>query len=392
MSKKQRRSRGKIQVSERGRHLEIRFMHRKIPYRMSFGLNIPSNRYVADRAAAQIQLDLATGDFDPTLSKYRPSISVGLEDEPLPASPETLSALELWDQFTAFQEASGIAVNTINTKLKPIRGNLVRFGRDITTPADASAFVDLLRSRQSPKTANANLKYCKTFGEWLVTNHFAESNLFAGIRPLKESQAKNPCRRPFKISEIQALLSTARTNPKFQGWHDFCAVLLFLGLRPSEAIGLRWKCVDLESRQILIAESLSRNPDGRSSGYARVQKTTKTGTERILPLVDPLVEILKNRQEQFPQHRLEDLVFLSPRGKVIDDHNFSQRHWKMLCEAAGVEYRVPYASRHTAISHILEKGGTPHQAAYIAGHKSPRMVMENYGHAINPPKMPDYEG
>lgn len=42
----------------------------------------------------------------------------------------------------------------------------------------------------------------------------------------------------------------------------------------------------------------------------------------------------------------------------------------------------------TVISHGIEQGLTPQQAASIAGHSSTRMVNEVYGHMITKPKLP----
>ncbi|HIK43620.1 MAG TPA: site-specific integrase, partial [Leptolyngbyaceae cyanobacterium M65_K2018_010] len=70
---------------------------------------------------------------------------------------------------------------------------------------------------------------------------------------------------------------------------------------------------------------------------------------------------------------------------------FRERVWKRTCERAGIEYRPPYTSRHTLLSHGIEyEGWSLPQAAQIAGHASTRMVAETYGHMINPPKLPEF--
>lgn len=91
-----------------------------------------------------------------------------------------------------------------------------------------------------------------------------------------------------------------------------------------------------------------------------------------------------------PQSQPQDLIFTSPTGKPIDDHTFSQRVWKRLCEVANVSYRVPYASRHTTLSHLVDQRANCVQAACVAGHKSTRMVIERYGHRVNRPDMPEF--
>ena len=270
-----------------------------------------------------------------------------------------------------------------------MRSNLERFRRSIETEADALKFVSELRSRQSPRIANQNLTMLKSFSDWAIKRHGAISNPFDDINPLKASKATNPKRKPFTDAEVKRLLETAKTHPTLYRWHDFAKTLLCLGLRPSEAVGLRWQDVDLERGRITIAESLSRDGQGRSSGSARVRKMTKTGTVRTISLQPSLLTMLKGRASTTVAQP-SDLVFLSPTGKPIDDHSFSQRQWKQLCTAASVPYRVPYACRHTVLSHLIEDGATPQQAAYVAGHVNARMITETYAHMINHPKLPDW--
>ncbi|MGK7889980.1 MAG: hypothetical protein AB4042_11650 [Leptolyngbyaceae cyanobacterium] len=70
---------------------------------------------------------------------------------------------------------------------------------------------------------------------------------------------------------------------------------------------------------------------------------------------------------------------------------FGQRIWRKVLTSAGVEYRPPYTIRHTTISHGIEYlGWTGHQAAQMAGHSTPRMVNETYGHALNSVRLPEF--
>jgi integrase len=87
----------------------------------------------------------------------------------------------------------------------------------------------------------------------------------------------------------------------------------------------------------------------------------------------------------------DELVFTSPTGRAIDDHNFSQRCWRRICQKAGIPYRPPYIARHTALSHIVESTGSLAMAAAVAGHSSLRMVSQTYGHLIAKIQMPAYE-
>jgi integrase len=77
----------------------------------------------------------------------------------------------------------------------------------------------------------------------------------------------------------------------------------------------------------------------------------------------------------------DDLVFPSPKGLPIDDHNFRNRAWKAILEECRIEYRKPYAVRHSAISHALANGANPMDLAEQTGHNR-RVLLDVYAHAI----------
>jgi integrase len=53
--------------------------------------------------------------------------------------------------------------------------------------------------------------------------------------------------------------------------------------------------------------------------------------------------------------------------------------WKQVLSDLGIEYRKPYTTRHTLLSHAIEKGIPLTGIAYIAGHSDTRMVMQGTG-------------
>ncbi len=54
----------------------------------------------------------------------------------------------------------------------------------------------------------------------------------------------------------------------------------------------------------------------------------------------------------------------------------------------GIDYRKPYNTRHTLISHGLEAGMNPVAIAALTGHDV-RTLYENYARLVNPPQLPD---
>lgn len=329
-----------------------------------------------------MKADIVSGEYDETLNRYRL-----IANEPEPTT--TPSTVALFEQFTDKKRRDGVSGQAIATKYSALRSNIARYGKDITTTEDAHQLVAMLRSRQSTRTANQNLVLLKSFGRWLVEQQLTEENLFNSVVPLKSSNTSVQDRTPFTTEEVLLFLKTARTHKTGYQYYDFCYVLFSLGLRPSEAIGLRWCHVNLDRKEVTIRESLSRSTDGRSSGGARQRKGTKTGRVRVMGLNEQLVRMFAGRKSAITQP--DDLIFTTPTGRPIDDRMFCRRYWRRICEAAGIRYRPPYAARHTFVSHGIEyKRWTPQQAASMAGHSSTRMVSEVYGHMMDAPELPDF--
>ncbi len=171
-----------------------------------------------------------TGNFDPTLKKYRSTVvSVTCHLKPV---------AESFQDFIDYRRSVGTSEQAIYSRYLPLLSHLQRFG-NITSEQSARAFVDLLRSRQSALIANQNLSLLKGFASWAVTSGLMPSNYFTDIHPLKVHSLSR--RKPFTVDEIRLLLDAVKNEPILSHYHDFCVVLLFLGLRPSEAIGLRWQ-------------------------------------------------------------------------------------------------------------------------------------------------------
>jgi integrase len=374
---------GKVAIYNRDGLYWLRWSYKGKRYSLAVG----HSQIKPTRAlAARIETDMAAGHFDATLNSYRPQVDQKVDQ----TSDPVLGVQELWQMFMDARRLAGTSEFFINNRFQSLARNLARWGKDITSEDNARAFIEYLRTRQSPSTANDNLRHLKSFGRWAVEQGHREDNYFEKIKPGKVQIA--PKRdHPFSADEVKRFLATIKTDPHYFSYHDFCYCLFHLGTRPSELIGLRWGAIDFNRRMITIAESLSRGDDGKSAGYARKRKSTKNGTVRILPMTETVYGLLMGRFQESQPKSPDELVFTSPTGRAIDDHNFSQRCWRSICQRAGIPYRPPYIARHTALSHIVESTGSLAQAAAVAGHNSLRMVSQTYGHLVSRVQMPDYE-
>ncbi len=150
------------------------------------------------------------------------------------------------------------------------------------------------------------------------------------------------------------------------------SVLAYAGLRPGEALALRWG--DIGERTILIE---------RAAALGAV-KATKTGQTRSVRLLDPLAHDLREWRLKCGRPGDEALVFPRFDGDVWSEEdwrNWRQRIFAPAASAAGLDRFRPYDLRHSFVSLLFAEGRTVIEVARQAGH-SATMALATYGHVI----------
>lgn len=137
---------------------------------------------------------------------------------------------------------------------------------------------------------------------------------------------------------------------------------VWLGLRQSEILGLRWD--DLDGEYLHVRRAIVMGEDGQA------EKTTKTysGTRRLH--VPPY---LKNLLDQCPRHG-ERIIRIS--GKAIYS-GFSR-----ICEKAGVQHYRFHDLRHVNASAMLASGIPSTYSKQRMGHATDHMLKTVYYHTI----------
>ena len=382
--KKQRSPHGSVSILIVSKNLHLRWNYLGKRYRISLKLiNTPINYKIAREKASEIERDIAAEQFDSTVKRFDSTLDKYKFKQIIPIElPKQKSTIALWGLWMEKQRDDGVAPQTLANRYQTVLNLLKHFNRNIETIQDSKDFQGFLHSRQSPGTANRNIKMVRTFFNWCVNQSTIESNPFTEIKLSKDSGTRSHNRTPFTHDEVERILNSFRLHPLYFRYHDFVLVLFTFGLRPSEAIGLQWKDIDLNKQTITISESLSRSGEGSR----RIRKERKNGTVTVIDLPSQIHTMLQGRftLETDPN----DLIFTGPKGKPIDDHNFSQRVWRKILEQAGIPHRSPYNCRHSMASHAIDQGLTLPETAYLLGHKDTTMVSKVYGHIVNRPKVP----
>lgn len=363
----------------------IRFTHGGKRYAICHGkATNKSHKALMESIAAQVTLDISLGQLDTSLAKYKPWAVSESESE----SDVLLVPLQCWDDWVWTLEDNGLSATSVRTRYQPIRRVIQYTLHDFSIKC-VEDLIDLLPQGVKPSTYNGRLAILKKWDKWLRDTKQVDWHGFDSYSPRQLEQREKP--KPFTREELTLIHATAQKDARFSSYHAFICFLIGTGCRPSEAIGLRWQDLDFTRNQVTISTSLRRADDGSASGKNRVRDTTKTGTTRIIPLVEGLCNTLRSSYygRQGLPTKYPDLVFMGTNGEPVNDEYFRKHVWKPLLKECGIPYQRPYVLRHTLISHLIESGASLVQAAAIAGHADTTMVSRVYGHMVNLPTMPE---
>jgi integrase len=150
------------------------------------------------------------------------------------------------------------------------------------------------------------------------------------------------------------------------------SVLAYAGLRPGEALALRWG--DVRNRTILVERALALGE----------LKETKTGQRRTVRLLRPLAKDLVEWRLASGSPRDDSAVFPTRAGGLWTDwhwRNWRKRVFAVAVADAGVADLRPYDLRHSFVSLLIAEGRNVVEIAREAGH-APTMALATYGHVI----------
>ena len=187
--------------------------------------------------------------------------------------------------------------------------------------------------------------------------------------------------KPWSVEEARTFLVSAREagDPFYAAY----VLILVLGLRRGEALGLSWKDVDLDAGELTPVHGLQR-----INGVLLLGEVKTEDSESLLPLPDICLTALELRKAAQHEDRLaldarwpddERLVFTTRTGSPIDPRNFA-RSFDRRCRHAGVRRIRVHDTRHTCASLLAALDVHPRVAMQILRHSKIDTTMEIYTH------------
>lgn len=175
---------------------------------------------------------------------------------------------------------------------------------------------------------------------------------------------------PWTVDEAQsALAAISGTSVELFGH-----LLIYLGLRKSEALGLQWRDFDFDNGTVTINRSVREvgvfQPDGSRKTQVIEEEPKTVASHRTLLLSRPLLEaVFRHRQEGLsnPLPTPTDWVLATRTGSLPRPSNL-QRRFNQLLKASGVRRIRIHDIRHSAIVMALEAGTPIEAVSQGAGH------------------------
>jgi integrase len=167
-------------------------------------------------------------------------------------------------------------------------------------------------------------------------------------------------------------------------WEALWHVLMGSGLRPGEALGLKWE--DLHGSKLRVQRSMVPGSKG-----SWILSEPKTGRSRVVVIPETAVRMLREHKRRQNEERLvagkeykdKGLMFAMPDGNPPNYRGLVLSHFKRILHKAELPITFsPYSCRHTAATMLLGMGEHPRIVAERLGHSSTQQTMDTYSHVL----------
>jgi integrase len=231
------------------------------------------------------------------------------------------------------------------------------------------------RSVPSPGSLVHLRRVLRTVLSQAVTDGIRSTN---PARAVKLPPVRKHRRRAWNSDQARRFLESARRDR--DPFYAAYVLVLVLGLRKGELLGLTWSRVDLDAAELTVDMQLQR------VGAELLHRSTKTETsDARLPLPEVCAVALGERQADQQTARDAagqtwqggDFVFTTRYGTPIEPRNFS-RYWERRCTTAGVPRISVHDARRTCASLLADLDVHPRVAMQILRHAQFSITMEIY--------------
>lgn len=176
---------------------------------------------------------------------------------------------------------------------------------------------------------------------------------------------------PLSVEQARVFLEGIAESPYEALW----AIMLTTGMRPAEAMALRWK--DVANGMVTVSRSLSWTSVG-----PRIENPKTSAGRRRIPLNSHVIALLTDRRLLDPSAQDDDLIFATSERGPLEWRVIKRRYFKPLLKKLGLPNIRGYDLRHTCTTLLLESGVNPSAITQRLGHRSSAFLLDTYGHVL----------
>lgn len=255
--------------------------------------------------------------------------------------------------------------NEYNLHIKPFFGHLKVKDLNTNHFLEFKSYLEShFTSLNSARTVYSNLK--------ILINHAVK---FFGLR-VDPSLAIEPIKRVKPdINIVRKGEFEKRVQSEILDLHHYRELTVFMfytGLRVGEALGLLWKYVDLEKKQIYIKHTLDTKT--RTLGPPKTP-----ASEAFVPLHDSMVELLtkikKESEEKFYGFKEDNANFYVFGGPTPYHYNHYHKKFKIVFP----ELRI-HDLRHSFAAHLINNEIDIYLVKELMRHDDIKQTSSTYGH------------
>ena len=185
--------------------------------------------------------------------------------------------------------------------------------------------------------------------------------------------------------ELLTLLHLARGDVIYP------AILLAgaMGLRRSEALGVRWSRIDWEKRTVLLDTKIVEYRENGKKKVEPVEEMKNKSSRRTLPLPDPVVEMLQVQKEHREVYRKMfqgsynaqylDYVCVNQLGELLRP-SYVTDHFRELLDKYGLRHIRFHDLRHTFASLLINQDVPLINVSNFLGHSDLSTTANIYAH------------
>jgi site-specific recombinase XerD len=266
-----------------------------------------------------------------------------------------MSELTMKDYHRTFDSYMKVSSDTL--EVNGLKEELLSF---LTPLADAS-----------PAKFNRPFSNLNTLFNWLVLQEVYNKNPLQSIG-LKKKRDDGRI-RCVETDSIKAVIDLIDLKT-YTGLRDYSIILLILdcGIRPCEAFKVETNDIDFKNETLIIRK-----------------ETSKTRTERVLPLSATMLDLLRRILQVKPTEWNNNLVFCSCDGLQMHTIMFDKR-LAYYSHKANVKIR-PYDLRHSFAIMYLRNNGNAFTLQKTMGHADLSMTKRYIGLSQNDLKEQHYK-